>query len=191
MTELAKRCTKCGEAKPLPSFAKNGSIGLHTSCKACQNKAHREKRLANPAAAKAIDKARHERDRERRLLTMRKYSANNAEKRCALERNRYENNADAIKARNYAYRADNRSLVYAWNNARRAAEKRATPAWADFAAMAKIYEQAARMSVELGCAVHVDHIVPLRGKMVCGLHVQTNLAPILAADNLRKGAKHG
>ena len=34
---------------------------------------------------------------------------------------------------------------------------------------------------------HVDHVIPLKGKTVCGLHVWNNFAVIPKVDNLRKG----
>ena len=66
---------------------------------------------------------------------------------------------------------------------RRAASKSATPKWltdSDKDAIQKIYEYARSLGY------HVDHIVPLKNKQVCGLHVPWNLQVIPALDNIRK-----
>jgi hypothetical protein len=65
----------------------------------------------------------------------------------------------------------------------------ATPKWADWDKIAAIYEERDRLSAETGVPHHVDHILPLAGKLVCGLHVHWNLRAIPAVDNLKKGAK--
>lgn len=71
--------------------------------------------------------------------------------------------------------------------ARRAIALRRIPAWANEAAIDAVYIEAARLTAATGIPHHVDHEIPLQGKLVCGLHVETNLRAIPAADNIRKG----
>ena len=63
-------------------------------------------------------------------------------------------------------------------------KKRATPKWADIEAIKEIYATARAMSTD--SIYHVDHIIPLKGKNVSGLHVEYNLQIIPARENLLK-----
>lgn len=88
--------------------------------------------------------------------------------------------------------ARNPAKVIANVNKRRADKAMRTPKWltaADWSAMDEFYAKAQRLTVETGIEHHVDHIVPLRGKNVSGLHVPWNLQVMLASDNLQKSAK--
>lgn len=67
---------------------------------------------------------------------------------------------------------------------RRATKLMATPRWANHAAIARIYECARFIEV------HVDHIVPLISKRVCGLHVEHNLQLLSSSENSRKGNRY-
>lgn len=76
------------------------------------------------------------------------------------------------------------------NEARRRARKvRAMPAWANRAAIRAIYVEAKKRIKDTGESWHVDHVIPLAGKNVCGLHVHHNLQIILGIDNMRKSNK--
>ena len=61
-----------------------------------------------------------------------------------------------------------------------------TPAWANMDKMNAIYKECKRISEETGILHHVDHIIPLNGRIVSGLHVETNLQIITAHENLSK-----
>lgn len=72
---------------------------------------------------------------------------------------------------------------------RRHVQRERVPPWADTAAIRSVYAEAARRTKETGIAHHVDHIIPLRGELVCGLHVPANLQILTAAENSRKQNK--
>jgi 5-methylcytosine-specific restriction endonuclease McrA len=67
--------------------------------------------------------------------------------------------------------------------------RRATPAWLSQTQkqdIEGIYGSARLITESTGVLHHVDHIVPLNGREVCGLHVAWNLRVIPWQDNLRK-----
>lgn len=69
---------------------------------------------------------------------------------------------------------------------RRKRTQQATPSWLTVeqaGQIAALYEEAKARPGNW----HVDHIIPLRGKNVSGLHVPWNLQVIPAKDNLKKG----
>ena len=57
---------------------------------------------------------------------------------------------------------------------------RAVPKWANLEKIKEIYKNCPK-------GYHVDHVIPLQGKNVCGLHVENNLKAILATLNMAKG----
>ena len=69
------------------------------------------------------------------------------------------------------------------------ARKKRLPTWLsedDKWMIEQAYEIAALRTKMFGFSWHVDHIIPLNGKRVSGLHIPTNLQVIPAVDNLRK-----
>ncbi|QPB08658.1 putative endonuclease [Burkholderia phage Mica] len=71
---------------------------------------------------------------------------------------------------------------------RRRIERERTPPWADLAAIRAMYAEAERLTRETGELHVVDHIVPLRGKIVSGLHWHGNMRVIHWRANASKGA---
>jgi len=93
----------------------------------------------------------------------------------------YHNGSGRLCEYHAAYRAEESS---------RRSEKRRLRVvpWADTRAIAAIYQEAARLRAS-GARVHVDHVLPMLGKRVSGLHVAENLQIIQARENIRKGNK--
>lgn len=70
--------------------------------------------------------------------------------------------------------------------------KNATPKWLteeQHEQIVAVYEESARLTQETGVTHHVDHIVPVRGKVVSGLHVPWNLQILTADENYIKNNK--
>lgn len=65
----------------------------------------------------------------------------------------------------------------------RASKLKACPKWADIEAIKQFYYNCPE-------GYHVDHIIPLQGKYVCGLHVENNLQYLLATENSIKRNYH-
>jgi hypothetical protein len=93
-------------------------------------------------------------------------------------------NRERHRATKRAYKRANPGRSRADCVARRAAKRKRLPAWADLDAIRRFYE---------GCpsGYHVDHVIPLRGKTVSGLHVLGNLQYLPAEVNLAKGNRYG
>lgn len=111
----------------------------------------------------------------------------NPDKSAETQRRYFERNGDAVRERDRVRYAEDPAKMKAAVAAREAAKLRATPAWADMHKIRAVYEEADKLTSETGIQHHVDHIVPLRSDLVCGLHVHWNLRAIPASDNCSKG----
>lgn len=63
------------------------------------------------------------------------------------------------------------------------------PAWGDKGAIDEIFAEARRLTLESGVPHQVDHVIPIRHPLVCGLHVPDNLQVLTATDNRNKHNK--
>lgn len=112
-------------------------------------------------------------------------------KRNARER-KYHLNRDPekvrIAARAYYLRKKERSPGYYSQKEilRRERVKQLQPLWANQFFIDEAYDLATRRTETTGTPWEVDHILPLRGKAVSGLHVETNLRVIPRSENRRK-----
>lgn len=85
------------------------------------------------------------------------------------------------------YRSRNSHKVSAYVMERHAKKLQRTPQWANLALISKIYAQARLATIVTGWPHHVDHIVPLQGRCVSGLHVENNLQILPDDENISKG----
>ena len=163
-----KHCWKCCLSKPEIDFGVNKSKpdGLATECKLCKRQQDRD------------------------------YAAQNREAAKQRASEWYYNNYEYVRQKQNTYCSNwkkiNSDKHCATQNKRRASQLNATPKWLNESHNVSIsckYSLAKMLSRETGIQYHVDHIVPLKSKIVCGLHVPWNLRVIPATENLRKSNK--
>lgn len=136
-------------------------------------------------------RSRYEANKERHKEQMgRWYRENKADLR-EKRRRYYQEHKAEYATRFRKWQKSNPEVANARAAKRRSDVLRATPVWSDLEKIKEIYALAKDLSWLSEGGLHVDHIVPLKGKNVCGLHVPENLQIIPAPDNYRKWNKHG
>jgi hypothetical protein len=174
-----KTCEKCKEEKNKDLFyncsgRKDGKQGY---CKECTNRLSKErmskdKSLANKYYLNRKDDPRYK-------------------EQCRNGSEKYRNaNREQVNRRVAEWTAKNLDRHSAYQAKRRSVKLNATPSWVNDFFIKEIYALARLRTEKTGIKWHVDHIVPLQSRLVCGLHVECNLAVIPASHNSSKGNKY-
>lgn len=115
---------------------------------------------------KAYNAAYYKANRVRRLAQIRAWNESNPEKRREIVNESNRRNSGIVLAKTRRYQLAKKSRV---------------PSWADHGKIKAIYQEAERTGMT------VDHIIPLRGQLVSGLHVENNLQLLPGSVNYSKG----
>jgi len=159
-----KVCTSCSKNLPLSEFYthKQGKFGKRSKCKSCYKTVIQGWKDKNPEKVHQYTMTSRGRNREGYRNSYNKWQAQNRDRKNSKE------------ARRRAYKLQ------------------ASPEWMtekDKDDILAIYSLAKKFESIFGIKYHVDHIVPLKGENVCGLHVPWNLQILPASINIRKSNK--
>jgi hypothetical protein len=186
---VTQSCKNCHVEMVLSAFrpSRGMKLGVRKTCRPCesiltmQDENHADRTAKwiknNSARAREIQIASYQKHKKKRLEYRKEWRAANL---------------DRDKQREKSYLKNNRPIVYAKNARRRAAETQAAPLWLTWVHKAQIqefYEIADARKMQTGDKHHVDHIVPLRGDGVLGLHVPWNLQVLTEFENCSKHNK--
>jgi len=166
---VLKKCSRCQQAKARCEFniSRAALDGLHNACRPCSTQVSAEWKATHPGAYKTWYRV----NKEHKKQYFKQYRAKNPEH----HRENYRQWARANPGR-----------INALVMRRHIAKFQATPKWADQTAIRAIYQEAAQLTRQTGIRHEVDHIVPLRSPIVCGLHIAANLQILTSAANKEK-----
>ncbi len=169
--------------------------GLSRQCRECVRLRARGKmkeitaramkwKKANPEKVAASSKRRNEKIKADPV----KHEHHLAVRRANRRRLKAEGNTyDTDYARNWARRNPEKPRLNA--KKQKKIYRNATPPWVKWSEIEAIHKECARITKETGIIHQVDHMVPLRGKTVCGLNAPINLRIITRDENYEKRAK--
>lgn len=203
---LTKACSKCGEVKPFSGFNKCKGMrdGYRSECKECRKEYrketsdrikeyNREYRKENADRIKEYNKEYRKENADRARERNRKYYKENSDRFKECKKEYYKENADRIRERHRKYYKENKSAYVEHGSKRRAAKINRTPLWLTDDCQKTIrlyYDTRQSLTEATGTEYHVDHIIPLQGNNVSGLHVPQNLQIIKAERNISKGNRY-
>lgn len=122
-----------------------------------------------------------------------KWHAENRDRVSASRKRWYEKNKEKADATARKYAQENPEWKAAQCAKRRSRKLRACPSWLTSEQLTEIeafYREAKKLFKETNIPHHVDHIIPLQGKCVSGLHVPWNLQILTASENSRKNNRY-
>jgi len=165
-----------------------------TICTECSRLSSLRYQKANAEKRRDYYKKYHAENKEKRNEENRQYHIDHREERCAKVREYHEIHREERIAYKKKWHQENPDKVreYRKNNLSRYAEhavkryrmkKERTPSWADTEAIKAFYANCPE-------GLTVDHIIPLQGKSVSGLHIETNLQYLTMEENSSKNNRY-
>jgi hypothetical protein len=161
-------------------------------CLTCHDEASSEWKKSHRPICTAQAKQWRDKNREKVRSNKRSYYQTSETERAnqALRARKWlEENRDKSRASTARWRKDNLPVAAAAQMRRKANLLKRTPSWADHDKIRQFYILAKELTEQTGVEHEVDHIHPLQGETVCGLHVETNLQILTKAANRAKGIR--